>query len=307
MKKLLFLPLLWAACAFADGPIQNSDIKGVLDIEAAILSTTGNLSSGSACIASPGSTSGLFAGLYAYDQTNPTYIPSGTTVLGVGTSPCTSGQIKLSANATTTVTGDTITFGGLPSQAINDTKIWVTSATPNQTLYNAITTGAIGGGGGGGSLQWIEGSNAPVPSVDAASNRVFAFSQGLGQVLTTVVKVPHQFAGGTQIKLRLTFYSAASSSGTALLQSISTLVRPGTDVFSSTTNQRTSTNGGVALSSATTNIPQLVTLDLTDTSGNINGVAVAADSLINVTLTRGTDTSTNDLNVLVYGAEVTFH
>lgn len=131
----------------ARGRIQNEDVKSLADIQSAVLSTTGNLASGSACIVSPGSTAGLGSGIFVYDSTNPTYIPSGTTVVALpGT--CSAGQVQMSANATHAATGDTLTFGGQSSQLINDTKIWMTSVIPAQQLSSAVSKGLVGGGGG---------------------------------------------------------------------------------------------------------------------------------------------------------------
>jgi hypothetical protein len=163
----------------------------------------------------------------------------------------------------------------------------------------------IGGGGGGGSLQWYEGENAPTGALDAANNRVYAFVSGLSQKLFTSIKVPHGYVAGSQIKLYLPFYSP-DSSNTALLTTVATLIRSATTVFSATTNQRTSTNSAITLSGATTNIPQMVSFDLTSSTGTINGQAVAADDVINISLTRGSDSATSDLQVQPFSAEVTF-
>lgn len=150
MKKWISFLLavqLFAVSAYAKGRIQNEDVKSLSDITAAVLTTTGNLTSSNACIASPGSTSGLATGLFIYDTTNSSFVPSGTTVAGLpGT--CSAGQIQMSANATNSSTGDALTFGGQSSQLINDTKIWLTGVTPNQQLSTALAAGAIGGSGG---------------------------------------------------------------------------------------------------------------------------------------------------------------
>ncbi len=103
----------------------------------------------------------------------------------------------------------------------------------------------------------------------------------------------------------MSFYSP-DSSGDVLLQSVATLIRVGTDLISSTTNQRTSTNAAVTLSGGTVSIPQALSLDLSDASGQINGVAVSPGDLIIVQFVRGTDTATSDVNVPVYGTEVSF-
>lgn len=167
------------------------------------------------------------------------------------------------------------------------------------------TSNSANSGGGGGSLQWIEDGNSPTPGLDAAENRIYNFDNGAGQLLYAAIKVPKSYSVGDQIFLLLPFYSP-DSSGTALMQTVSTLIRPGTDTFSSTTNQRTSTNSAISLGAGTVNIPQMVSFDLTDSSGNINGVPVAASNVIYIALTRGTDTGASDLSVMVYAAEVTF-
>lgn len=162
----------------------------------------------------------------------------------------------------------------------------------------------IGSGGGGGSLQWVESDNAPTPSIDSVGNRIFSFQSALSQVLYTSVKVPQAYVSGSPIKLYLPFYSP-DSSGNALLQTVSTLIRPATDAYNSTTNQRTSTNVTVSLGAGTVNKPQMVTFDLTDTTGKINGVSVSPGDTVLIALSRGSDTATSDLAAMVYTAELT--
>lgn len=186
-------------------------------------------------------------------------------------------------------------------------------------LYGAVTlTGGVGitltqagqdisiastGGGGGGSLQWIEDVNAPTPLVEN-SQRVYSFENLLAQALYAAIRVPNGYTAGSPIKLRMVFYNAGSS-GNVLMNSVATLIRTGTDAVSSTTNQRTSTNAAVTLGAGTVNKPQAVIMDLTDSGGLVNGVAVAAGDLLLVKLQRDTDTAATDTKVPVYGAEVT--
>lgn len=119
------LMLLGAFEAMASGRLQNEDSKSLAEIQAAVLTTTGNLTSGNACIVSPGSVSGLATGQFIYDTTTPAHVPGGTTIAGLpGT--CSAGQIQMSANAGGSGTGDTLTFGGQASQLLNATKIWDT-------------------------------------------------------------------------------------------------------------------------------------------------------------------------------------
>lgn len=184
------------------------------------------------------------------------------------------------------------------------------SATNGQALTANGSGGATWanqtGSGGGGSLQWIEGTNAPIAMLDGANNnvRIYSYQAGLSQYLTATIKVPNSYNSGTQINLRSLIYTS-NSSGTMLINTVSTLIRTGTDAISSSTNQRTSTNSAITLGAGTVNIPQAITCDLTDSTGKINGVAVSAGDSIEIQLQRGTDTVTSDVSALVYSTEIT--
>lgn len=169
---------------------------------------------------------------------------------------------------------------------------------------NDLSIAATGGGGGGGSLAWVEDVNSPIAAIEN-QNQVYLYSNALGQQLYALIRVPNGYTAGSQVRLRTTFYSAGTSN-TVLMRTQSTLIRTGTDAITSTTNQRTSTNTAVTLTAGTVNIPQALVLDLTDASGQINAVAIAAGDLIKIRLYRDTDTSTVDVSLPVYGAEVTF-
>jgi len=195
--------------------------------------------------------------------------------------------------------------GGTDAQLLNDSKIYLTALSLNKTLNAAITAGDIGGSSGSGALVWVDGATGPTIVFQFAT-KTYGFASGESQTELCLIQVPSGYTAGKQIKMRTKFYSP-DSSGTALLQSISTLVRTGTDAISSTTNQRTSTNSAITLSSGTVNKPQAIVHDLTDTSGQINGVAVSAGDLILVTIQRGTDTATSDLQALLDASGVTFN
>lgn len=161
---------------------------------------------------------------------------------------------------------------------------------------------ALGGGSGGGSLKWNEGANAPLLELEYF-NQVAKYETGLSQKLYTLIRVPDSYSAGRQIKLKLAAYSP-DNTGTILLQTVATLIRKATDAMSSTTNQRTSTNSAITLSAGTVDEPQEISFDLTDTSGQVNGVAVGKGDLLVVELSRGTDTATSDIRALIHGAEV---
>jgi hypothetical protein len=160
------------------------------------------------------------------------------------------------------------------------------------------------GGGGGGSIIFEEGANSPIKTIENGVG-VYAYEATLGQTLFTALRVPSSYVSGTQIFLKVLIYSS-DNTGNVLLQSVSTLIRPAVDAITSTTNQRTSTNAAIALSAGTVNEPQIVNLDLTSSSGQINSVSVSSGDLILVSMTRGTDTSTVDLDFILQSAEGVF-
>lgn len=156
-------------------------------------------------------------------------------------------------------------------------------------------------GGGGGSLAWYAGTgNAPTEETKH-NNKVWSFGDGLDQNLYCTVKVPRNYSAGGQIKIRLNHFHEASSA-TQLLTTQATLIEPG-DAFDDATDQYTSTNAAVTAGNKV--ITESI-CDLTDASGMINSVAVAAGDLIKVRLYRGTDTSTADVHFIESCSEVTF-
>jgi hypothetical protein len=188
-----------------------------------------------------------------------------------------------------------------------NTQLTVTCANIGSTagVWDLAYTGGVSGGGAGGtSLRWVEDVSAPSPA-DEFFNLCYFFVAAQTQYLFSLLKVPTSYVAGSPIKLKLPIYSP-DSTGTILVTSLATLIRNGTDAFGSTTNQRTSTNTAITLSGGTVNVPQTEVLDLTDSTGKINSVAVSAGDYILIQLNRGSDTGLSDVRSPVYGSEVTF-
>lgn len=154
---------------------------------------------------------------------------------------------------------------------------------------------SVGSGGGGAGFTWKEMSSAAPVAFEENGEIPYLFGAGQAQELYAAIKVPQSYSAGTQIKIYVSAYSP-SASGNILMQAQSTLIRKATDAFTSTTNQRTTSNA--ALTNTVANMIQEFVLDVTDASGAINGVAVNAGDVIKVRLYRGTDTDTADLRVL---------
>lgn len=181
--------------------------------------------------------------------------------------------------------------------------VYYNTATEQMRLKQSFGWISIGDGGGGSSLMWIEDADAPLSAVES-NNRVYLFQAGLTQSLYALIRVPSSYTAGKPISLRLGFYTP-DTSGTVLIQTVSTLIRSGVDAVTTTANQRTSTNAAATVP-AQSQVPSAITLDLTDTAGKINSISVAPNDYIKVSLKRGTDTAVSDARVPVYGTEVTF-
>lgn len=180
--------------------------------------------------------------------------------------------------------------------------VWLTDLV-SAVIDNGTSYQPLGGGGGGGSLIWVEAASSPIPDTENSA-RVYLYQSGLSQDLFTYIKVPTSYLAGRAIVLKLPYYSP-DVAGNVLLSAQSTLLRPASTAFTSTTNQRTTTNTAATLS-ATANRVESVSLDITSTTGTINSVAVAAGDIIKVRLFRGSDTATSDVRALVNMCEATF-
>lgn len=155
-------------------------------------------------------------------------------------------------------------------------------------------------------LEWRESASSTPTPITEYGISVYGYAAKLGQAVVAVLQVPSTYVAGSPIKLVNRVYSP-DSSGTLQFQTVSTLIRSGTDAISSTTNQRTSTNSAITLSAGTVNIPQAVTYDITDTTGHINAVSVSAGDLIIINLKRGTsDTATSVARCIVLSTIPTF-
>lgn len=179
-------------------------------------------------------------------------------------------------------------------------------------IYRKLDSGSstnwvLLGANGGTQVQWDEMANAPY--LQPLNNfACYTFEATLGQELYTEVVVPDWYQTGRQIRLQVLAYITQWSNQTFRLMAQSTLVRSETDLVSSTTNQRTSTNSAITTSSGIENELQKISIDLTDSSGQINSVAVSPQDLIGVRLYRdATDTSTYDVNMIAKSGRILWY
>lgn len=170
--------------------------------------------------------------------------------------------------------------------------------------YKNGNWGSIGGGGGGAGFSWRKLAGTAPTETEENGEIVNLFGAGLAQELYTSIKVPASYSAGTQVLVYVSGYSP-STSNTILFKAQSTLIKKATDAFSSTTNQRTTTNS--ALTNTVASQLREFALDVTDSTGKINGVAVSAGDVIKVRMYRdATDTDTADLRMIADATDAKF-
>lgn len=186
----------------------------------------------------------------------------------------------------------------------------ISSPASGQVLsYNgtkwANTTVALFPAKGSGTEWWPVAGAAPIESYEN-DEKVFLFEKGAAQSLILWFRVPNAYTPGRQILIKNSFYSPGTSNNFKF-QMLTTLVRSNTDAVTSIANQYTSTTGDTSLGTA--NLYQNIQYDLSNSSGQINSVAIAAGDLIKIKLSRVTPSGTedtNDVRFISSGSEVLF-
>ena len=170
---------------------------------------------------------------------------------------------------------------------------------------SAITPVGSGGGGGGGGANWVGGAPAPVED-EEFNEKIWKFAQGATQSLVLYAKVPQGYVAGRQIVSKLGVYSPSISNEFSM-QVVTTLLRKNVDAITSTTNQNTSNSGD--LTNTVANQYREISIDLSNATGQINGVSVSPGDLLKLELTRiapGGTEDTADVRFAPSATEVKF-
>lgn len=193
------------------------------------------------------------------------------------------------------------TNAALPSPGNAGRVVW-------NSTFNALNvdTGSawspLGGGGGVGSFLnfYPEPGNGPIEGEDGSGLLYWEFTDEGAEVLWAFLKVPESYQAGQQLSLAVTVESDETGSAQINFQAQTYLVRTGTDAMTSLANSHTdSTNYSPAAVAAT----ELV-VNLMDSSGDINAVAVSAGDVLKIKLTKPTDASTENLRLFQSLVEV---
>lgn len=166
-------------------------------------------------------------------------------------------------------------------------------ATDTKVMYQVIDSALVpaGAGGGGTSLNWNDSGNAPVINwVDGF--KLGDFDNTSSQELYAILTVPSSYRAGKPIKLKSGTFFCPSTSGNVLFKTATALIQ-GSSVLGTYPNIKTSSNSQVAVSGVANTANAIGDLDLTDSSGQINGIAVAAGHKLRIRIYRDNASETS--------------
>lgn len=158
------------------------------------------------------------------------------------------------------------------------------------------------GGGGVSGLAWNGPAGfAPIAS-EEVGGRVYKFQAGADSKLVTFIKIPESRVGSKQIKLKINVYSE-SVANNIHMKATTYVLNQNSDLMDSVVVSRVSTNVAVTNTSPS-KVMRTLELDLTDSTGKINGSEVIAGQTLRVELYRNTDTDTADITFVPAATEV---
>lgn len=202
------------------------------------------------------------------------------------------------------------TEANLTTYALTASNGQICFSTDTKVAYQVIDTQLVplGAGGGGVSLNWKANTNAPLDEfIDGFDLK--SFDSVSSQEIYATLTVPASYRPGKQIRIINAQFFCNVVSGNVFFKTQATLISS-TTVLGTYTNQRTSTNSQVTVSGTLNRINSIGILDLTSTTGQINGVSVAPGDKIRVRLYRDnaaeTSSATADARLLIDGLEPTF-
>lgn len=144
----------------------------------------------------------------------------------------------------------------------------------------------LGGGGGGAILNWYYGDSlAPTERILENGGRVLDFSNTDSQVMYAVLTLPETYEPGTQVKLIGGKVQSAINSGNFLYRVTAKILKSGVE-GGSVLNVHTSTNSQQAINGTANRITEMDEIDVSDSDGEIDNVALAPSNSILIAFYR---------------------
>lgn len=163
-------------------------------------------------------------------------------------------------------------------------------AKSDNKLYTRTSAGVeaavgSGAGGGGSALEWRLRTNAPLEA-QVSGMDVLDFEYLSSQEIWAHIRVPDSYTAGSQIKLVGGLFATSVTSNKVRFKATAYLIEPAGTVLGTHSNSYNSTNAEVTAAGVASTITAIGDVDLTNASGEINSVAVAAGDIILIKLIR---------------------
>lgn len=188
---------------------------------------------------------------------------------------------------TPTVDLFTVQHQGAPAApAAGYVKLYVKNNNKAYLMRSTGVESALGGGGGAGSLIW-EKNGVASPAAELVDGlRLECFANGDTQEIYALLTVPETYEAGTQLKLLYGSFFCLATTGKVFFKAQTALIRDASTVLGTYANIHTSTNAEVTVAAVANTLKAIGDIDLTDATGLINGVAIAAGDKLRVKLYR---------------------
>lgn len=221
-----------------------------------------------------------------------------------------------------TITGATInnparagvkegTESSLTTYAASATNGQFAFATDTKVMYQVIDNALVpvGAGGGGTTLNWNKtGDSSPVTE-DVDGFRFESFDNSSSQEIYAVLTVPSSYRAGKPIKLKYGQFFANVTSGNVFFKAATALIQS-TTVLGTYPNIHNSTNTQVTVSGTANTVNSIGDIDLSSSTGQINGVAIAPGDKLRIRLFRDNAAESSpaaaDARLMIENFEPTF-
>ena len=184
-------------------------------------------------------------------------------------------------------------------------------ATDSKAMFQIVDGELVpagGGGGGGSSLVWEKSGDISPLSEYIDGIHLENFGKDDIQEVYCFITIPDSYRSGKQIKLSNGAFFLNNVSGTIKFALETTLIRPGVTVLGSYPDKHFSTNLEVSAPTTANTLKTIGDLDLTSSTGQINGKAVIKGDMLRVRLFRDfndeSDPAIEDAKLLINNFEL---
>lgn len=169
---------------------------------------------------------------------------------------------------------------------------------------------AANAGGAGGSLTWEKIGESSPENESQDGIKLESFSHVDEQEIYLTLNVPENYVTGSPIKLKNGAFFIDVITNKVLFRTLTALIRPGVTVLGTYSNTHASANSEVTVAGVANTLTAIGELQLSDASGLINGVAVAANDKLRVKLSRKvaneTASAASKAKLMINNFDVTF-